>query len=38
LIYNNGKYWSMQIIEKPKQDTRQSIKEILEKHRKNTQQ
>jgi len=38
LIYNNGKYWSMQIIEKPKQDTRQSIKEILEKHRKHSQQ
>ena len=38
LIYNNGKYWSIQSIEKPNQETRQRIKDILEKHRKNSQQ
>ena len=35
LIYNNGKYWSLQSIAKPDQETRLSIKHILEKHRKN---
>nr|WP_196817980.1 flavin reductase family protein [Candidatus Nitrosocosmicus oleophilus] len=32
LIYINGKYWSLHSIEKPNEDTRQSIKDILEKH------
>ena len=34
LIYNNGKYWSLQFIAKPNEGTRQSIKDILEKHSK----
>ncbi len=38
LIYNNGNYWSLQSIPKPNQETRQSIKDILEKHRKCSQQ
>ncbi|HYG00086.1 MAG TPA: flavin reductase family protein [Candidatus Saccharimonadales bacterium] len=38
LIYNNGKYWSLQSIAKPNEETRQSIKDILEKHKKNSQQ
>ncbi len=38
LIYNNGKYRSLQIIEKPDEDTRQNIKDILEKHGKHSQQ
>ncbi len=37
LIYHNSKYWSLQSIAKPDQDTRQRIKDILEKHRKNSQ-
>ena len=37
LIYNNGKYWSLQEIEKPHKDTRQSIKDILKKHSKHSQ-
>ena len=37
LIYNNGKYWSLQSIAKPNEDTRQSIKDILEKHSKHSQ-
>jgi flavin reductase (DIM6/NTAB) family NADH-FMN oxidoreductase RutF len=36
LIYNNGKYWSLQPIAKPNEETRQSIKDILEKHKKNS--
>jgi flavin reductase (DIM6/NTAB) family NADH-FMN oxidoreductase RutF len=34
LIYNNGKYWSLHFLTKPDQEKRQSIKDILEKHRK----
>jgi flavin reductase (DIM6/NTAB) family NADH-FMN oxidoreductase RutF len=34
LIYNNGKYWSLYFLTKPNQEKRQSIKDILEKHRK----
>ncbi|KAA2281585.1 flavin reductase family protein [Candidatus Nitrosocosmicus agrestis] len=34
LIYNNGKYWSLQSIEKPNEETRQSIKDILNKYKK----
>ena len=34
LIYNNGKYWSLQSIAKPNQEKRKSIKDILDKHRK----
>ena len=34
LIYNNGKYWSLESIANSNQETRQSIKDILEKHRK----
>jgi len=37
LIYHNSKYWSLQSIAKPDQETRQRIKDILEKHRKNSQ-
>ena len=33
LIYNNGKYWSLQSIAKPSQEKRQSVKDILDKHR-----
>ena len=36
LIYNNGKYWSLQPIAKPNEETRQSIKDILEKHKKSS--
>lgn len=36
LIYINGKYWSLHSIEKPNQETRQSIKDILEKHSKHS--
>lgn len=36
LIYNNGKYWSLQSIAKPNEETRQNIKDILEKHKKNS--
>ncbi|WP_458746628.1 flavin reductase family protein [Candidatus Nitrosocosmicus sp. T] len=38
LIYNNGMYWSLHPIAKPNEDKRQSIKDILEKHRKPSQQ
>jgi flavin reductase (DIM6/NTAB) family NADH-FMN oxidoreductase RutF len=38
LIYNNGMYWSLHSIAKPNEDKRQSIKDILEKHRKHSQQ
>lgn len=38
LIYNNGKYWSLHSIAKPNEETRQSINDILEKHRKPLQQ
>jgi flavin reductase (DIM6/NTAB) family NADH-FMN oxidoreductase RutF len=38
LIYNNGMYWSLHPIAKPNEDKRQSIKDILEKHRKHSQQ
>ena len=37
LIYNNGKYWSMQSIAKPNEETRQSIKDTLERHRQHSQ-
>jgi hypothetical protein len=37
LIYNNGKYWSMQSIAKPSEETRKSIKDTLEKHTKHSQ-
>lgn len=38
LIYNNGKYWSLQEIDKPHKDTRQNIRDILKKHSKHSQQ
>jgi len=38
LIYNNGKYWSLQEIDKPHNDTRQNIRDILNKHRKHSHQ
>lgn len=38
LMYNNGKYWSLQAIEKPNENTRQHIKDTLEKHSKQYQQ
>lgn len=34
LIYNTGKYWSLEPIAKPNQEKRQSIKDIMEKYRK----
>jgi flavin reductase (DIM6/NTAB) family NADH-FMN oxidoreductase RutF len=37
LIYNNGKYWSLQSMGKPNEDTRQNIKDTLEKHSKLSQ-
>jgi flavin reductase (DIM6/NTAB) family NADH-FMN oxidoreductase RutF len=38
LIYNNGKYWSLHSIAKPDEETRQGIKDSLEKYRKHSQQ
>jgi flavin reductase (DIM6/NTAB) family NADH-FMN oxidoreductase RutF len=38
LIYNNGKYWSLHPLAKPNEKTRQSIKDVLEKHKKHFQQ
>ena len=34
LVYHDGKYWSLESIIKPKSDERETIRKVIEKHRR----
>ena len=35
LVYHDGKYWSLESAMKPKQEERETIRKVVEKHKKN---